>query len=197
MRSSLFIIVLLSIVSLVLCDNRGYLLIHKQLNTLSNIPHLYAVDEPIIVNITVYNVGDSAAYSVAVSDEWPTTFELTRGSLKGAFEEIASGGRVSYNFTVIPRESSAGIIETSRAHVRYQSVIDGTDHTAYSNNPLNVTILTAERYQKLTAKHFLEWTIFSTISLLAIFLPLLSWLNIQNNNKHGLPNSFYAHSKDN
>jgi hypothetical protein len=59
-RLGLVLLVLSSIVCSAFGDDgaRGYLLVHKTLSTDSGIAHLYAEQQTITVNITLYNVGE-------------------------------------------------------------------------------------------------------------------------------------------
>jgi len=170
-------------------SGRGFLLVEKDLSTAENIAHLYAVVVPINVNVTVYNVGDSAAYSISVQDEWPQSFQVKAGSLKSQFEEIASGQSKSFNYTVVP--TVEGDVESFRASVRYHAVVEGDAQVAFSTAASNVTVVSEAVFQKLTAKHYFEWLFFSSIFGGCILVPLALWLQIQTNFKHGLPHAAF------
>jgi len=194
-RLFLSLAILLSTLSLIAADGesgRGYLLLHKTLDNGIDIPHLYAVGQPITVNITLYNIGEGAAYSINVNDQWPSGFAV-QGQSRASFQELAAGGRVSYNFTVTP--SIAGDVEPLRAAAEYQSVIEGPVVSALSSPAFNVTVVSEEVFGKLTAKHVFEWILFTFVFGSAVILPLSLWLQIQTNYLHGLPKSAFSNSK--
>jgi hypothetical protein len=136
-------------------------------------------------HVTVYNVGEGAAYDVVVSDPWPSNFNVLEGKTTMKFEEIAAGGKVELNLTLSPAFN--GEFESFPAVVQYKATEAQTVQDGSSNVVRDLVILSTEHFDKRTAKHYREWALFSGLSLLTILLPLFVWTKVQVDYPNGVP----------
>jgi len=172
---------------LALAAEQAQLLLQKTLTSTSDFPGLFAQDRNLNVTLNVFNVGNGHAYGVVVNDEWPAEgFDVVFGEKSVTFGEIAAGERKSHNFTVKPKFS--GEFEGFPATVQYHTHADAKDfQTGFSTPMRNLTIVSTAFYEKVTAKHVAEWTVFGVWGAGIVLMPLVSYLLIQSNYEHGLP----------
>jgi len=164
---------------------RGYLIVTKKIDT--GAYRLVAKDTNFTVAVQITNIGDSSAYSVSVSDEWPNGLNVIEGEASVHFDEIAAGNTTSYNYTVSP--SLEGELSQSRARVEYQPSLDAQVQLALSTATQPITIIGAELFHKLTNTHTLEWGVFVAALVLSILGPFAYWYYIQQNYEQGIPKS--------
>jgi len=175
--------VFLAFLSSVLAQEAN-ILIRKNLD--SEIPGLFAPGRNFTVQIELWNVGDSPAYDVRVTDAWPLDkFNLTGGNTNQTFPEIAPGTKESYNFTLQPGVDSE--YHGFAARVEYQQVKDGPIQIGWSTLTRPIQLIENEIYHKLTAKHYVEWFLFLALALGSVVVPFLYWLHLITNYEHGIP----------
>jgi len=165
-------------------DGDAVLIVQK---TLTSEHNLIARSKPVNVSIDVFNVGAGPAYDVALLDDWPNDkFPVTVGLKSAKWNEIAAGGRVQHNFTVEPRID--GEWQGFAAQISYHASVDAKEMQVGSSTPMrNVTVLSTDLFEKLTAKHIREWTVFWSVSSSLVLLPLFAYLWIQITHQHGIP----------
>jgi len=198
-----FILISLSLVSsspagLGGSGERGWVVLHKQVT--AGYTHdfgdqhggkvgLFATNHNLTVSIQIFNVGNGPAYNVKVSDPWPLTssqFSLLSGSSSEEYEEILPGQNQTFNFSLVP--SFSGELAGFPATVQYSPQLDNPNIQFGESNPMaNMTIVSAELFDKITAKHFREWLIFLLGSGSLVVGPLVSYIWIQFNYQNGLP----------
>jgi len=170
----------------------GYLIVQKKITvdpTDGN--SLFAQDKNFTVNIHIYNVGTSSVYDIEVNDNWPKeSFILRQGSTSFKADETGSDENMQFNYTITPNTEGEYIV--SPAIVRYQptekaSVERTSPQIGYSTSAKNITFLSLATYQKITAKHYTEWSIFGIGSALTVIIPLVIWIQIQFDYVGGLP----------
>jgi len=134
-------------------------------------------DLPVIVKI--FNVGDSTAYEVTLNDFWPEdSFRLVSGAGDIKFDKIPSGGNVSHSYVVIPK--FAGTFESTAAKVVYRPGSQkekGHTQLSYSNRVGLFEVESALSFEKRTAPHYKEWSIFSILSGLTVAPAFVMWWN--------------------
>jgi hypothetical protein len=135
------------------------------------------------VTLTIYNVGESAAYDVNVKDnDWPEgSFDTIEGENKANFDKIEPGTNVTFSYTVVPR--STGEIETVPAIVTFKPVQDADEtetKTARSNGLPKIPVLTQSEYDKRHDSHVDEWAIFFVLLSLPVGVPTVMYLFANN-----------------
>jgi hypothetical protein len=191
MRALLVLLALCS-VAYVSAGDEAILILQK------TITHEYNVVAPGInftVSLDIYNVGKSAAYEVKLRDEWPpATFTLLEGKTQHEWNEIPAGGHEQVNLTLTPKLEN---IEQPgfRAQIQYQPTIDASPQFGLSTNMRNITSITTALFEKATAKHYREWTIFGVLSALTILAPLAYWHSLTQGHIDGIPASAFKGKK--
>jgi len=146
----------------------------------------YGEGKNLTVQVNIFNVADGVAYEVSVSDPWPSSFNILTGKTNAKFPEIPAGGKAELNLTLSP--NFHGDFASFQAVVHYKpNENSDSNMIGYSNPVRNMTILTGELFEKLTAKHYREWALFSGLSLMTVLLPLFVWLKVQIDFPNGLP----------
>jgi len=148
---------------------------------------LFANGRNFTVEIGVYNVGDASAHDVMITDSWPDTqFQLITGSKTAKFDEIKAGAVSWMNLTLVPNFD--GDFEGFPAAVEYRAKDKDTAvQTALSSPMPDLTILDEALFEKLTAKHSREWTLFGLTVTLSVALPALLFVVNYLGYKDGIP----------
>jgi len=162
----------------------GNILLRKTLD--SELTGLYAPGRNFTVQIEIFNAGDSSAYDVRVTDAWPTDkFTLVGGNTNETFQEIPAGTKKSYNFTLQPNFD--GEYNGFAARVEYQPTLDAPHQIGWSTLTRGLTLIDNTLFNKLTAKHEIEWTVFFLLSFGSVLVPFGYWLQLITNYEHGIP----------
>jgi len=162
----------------------AFLIVHK--NIKSDLPGLYAVNKNFTVDIKVFNVGGSSAYEVKVSDIWPEGFKLAHGVFDHSWEEIPSKENRTYSLSIIP--ATEGRFVSTRAKVDYQPGTDASRiQTGYSTSLGNISVVSETLYNKYTATHKYEWTLFGIAAFCSIALPFAFYMYFRFEFPGGVP----------
>ena len=171
-------VVLSILTSTTLAQERAHVIVMKDFSS-------FELGDGVEFNVTyhVHNVGDTDARNVQISDQFPeSTFEIVSGSLEKEIKELAAGESVDHTVTLKP-VVGGGIINIPPADVEYgwdekdseTSEIETMTVNTKSSAIGSVQILTAEEYAARNSQHVTEWSVFSSFSGLAIFLPFFMW----------------------
>jgi len=150
----------------------------------------FAVGKKFSVLTTIYNVGDGSAYDVKFADGWAAdSFRVLNGSLAHHYDTIAAGGSVNHTTLLAPLNDGEIEIVPAKATYAISNANNAAVQNGHSSSYPNVTVLSAARYEKITAKHYREWSIFGGMVLASVFLPMAVFVHIQLNYQHGVPKS--------
>jgi len=152
-------------------------------------PNVFASQTHFQVQLTVYNVGDSPAYEVSVSDTWDESFQLAAGaSTSHKWEEIGGGNNVTTSYDVTPTKE--GEFSAPPAVVTYKPTPEANElQHGLSTSHLNITVFGAEEYARYTATHVTEWSVFSFVLAAFVLVPLGVYVHFQQNYDNGIPKS--------
>ena len=126
-----------------------------------------------VVHYTIFNVGNSAAYEIALTDESLDEAFTMGAPVSFTFETIAAGENETVSTTVTPKES--GALGVGSAQVRYKPTAEGPTQTGSSTKPQAFHAETERQNRKRTTYHIMEWVIFLALSLLPIAVPGMTW----------------------
>jgi len=162
---------------------RAQLIIHKRLIT--PIPGLFAAHRPINVSIICYNVGQRAAHTLTMGDNWGDLFDIIEGTNSSEIETLEVGQSVELNFTVVP--SKEGYFTGGAAIVSYQAWGEGSRlQQAYSSGYRQFTIYPEDVYDKYARSKTFEWVVLGIGLSAVIGIPLAIWSFIQIHYSHGI-----------
>lgn len=163
--------VLMSVARLNADEGSARLLLAKQIH------NKYLVEGmDIVVKYSLYNVGDSAATNVQVTDKGfrPDDFDLVSGQLEYKLERLGPGSNSSQTVVVRPRKF--GYFNFTAAEVSY-SGSEGSSVvlTGLSSDPGQGVIIAARDYERQFSAHFLDWAAFAVMTLPSLGIPFLLW----------------------
>lgn len=140
------------------------------------------------VSVSVYNLGDSAAFNVVLDDTKWTNVGEAKG-VANEWDTIAPGDVKTVEYVVVPQE--AGVMGSEPARVTFKDDSSSEQvKAAFSNHVYDTTsvgaadgvvVLTEAEYEKKASKRVKEWFTF----VLLLFIPL------------GMPFFFYNQSSNN
>ncbi|GAB5360473.1 hypothetical protein AAMO2058_000631100 [Amorphochlora amoebiformis] len=160
------------------------IIFRKSLST--EIPFLYAAGNPINVTLDIYNLGTGSAYNLKASDAWPRDYFDIEGEMEAEFDEVQASGHKQHNFTVTPKfdatpEKPLLYVRGFPAELIFSTDEAGEDRThAISTQMRDILVRSAEEYKRLTAKHNMEWAIFSIGMVASVLVPFVTWLYFSN-----------------
>eukprot|EP00011_Vannellida_sp_DIVA3-517-6-12_P009883 CAMPEP_0114611794 /NCGR_PEP_ID=MMETSP0168-20121206/4298_1 /TAXON_ID=95228 ORGANISM="Vannella sp., Strain DIVA3 517/6/12" /NCGR_SAMPLE_ID=MMETSP0168 /ASSEMBLY_ACC=CAM_ASM_000044 /LENGTH=202 /DNA_ID=CAMNT_0001822775 /DNA_START=53 /DNA_END=661 /DNA_ORIENTATION=- len=156
--------------------------------------HELIVGQELIVNYKLFNLGDGAAYNVALVDDsfGSEHFEPVEGLKTAEWPRIAAGESVVHSFVVKPVE--VGRVLVGVAYATYAENSSGRNmrvvRTADSGE---VSIIKFSEYQMRVAPHLCEWGIFAAAVAAVVVLPYLQWSRYQSGYDRGLPKGSAIH----
>jgi len=137
-----------------------------------------AAGQPMEVEYTIWNVGNTDVSDVEVTDE-SYTDEFFAEAVKVSFkaDKIEAGSKYSEVHTVVPKEE--GKIKLSGAKVSYKSVIsaDSTDSVVYQSEGASeglVPISSAAHYARHVQSHVFDWLCFGLLAVPSTVLPYMA-----------------------
>jgi len=143
-----------------------------------NIVNMYLVEnKELTVEYSLFNVGDSAAMDVSLTDgSFPTEdFELLFGQLEGVkWERIAPGANVTHAAVLKPLKS--GYFNFTSAQVSYLATEDASEPTiGYTSGPGEGGIMSFKAYDRKFSPHILDWVAFAVMTTPSLMIPFALW----------------------
>ncbi|CAJ0583406.1 unnamed protein product, partial [Mesorhabditis spiculigera] len=129
---------------------------------------MYAVEKmDLVIEYSVFNVGDKPAYKVQLNDvhSFPTTaFDLAKGQLTARWEKLAPGANVTHLVVLQPR--GPGVFNYTAAQVTYTTEEKASDYViGYTNAPGEGYIYLQKEYDRKFAPKLYHWIVFVLIAL--------------------------------
>lgn len=159
--------------------NGPRLLVYKQILNI----HLVE-NKDVMVKYTIYNIGNSAAFAVHLTDNSfdPVIFFETAGKLPAKINKILPLTNITHVVILIP--NAHGYFNFSSAEVYYKAANDSDIiQTSFSNDPGGITIMDYKEYVKKYSSHFWEWVAFTIMSLPLLAIPFGLWYQSENKYK--------------
>lgn len=142
-----------------------------------NVLNRYLVEgKDLTVQYSLYNVGDSAAFSVILRDATfpPTDFEVVQGLLEAKWDRINPGSNVSH--TVILKPLKGGYFNFTSADVTYLARENAEEvQIGYTSSPGEGGIASRRDFDRLFSAHLADWAVFALFTLPSLGLPLFLW----------------------
>jgi len=142
-----------------------------------NIVNMYLVEnKDLTVEYSLFNVGDSAALDVSLTDNsFPTDdFELLYGQLDVKWERIAPGANVTHAAVLKPLKS--GYFNFTSAEVSYLATEDASEPTlGYTSGPGEGGIMSFKAYDRKFSPHILDWVAFAVMTTPSLMIPFALW----------------------
>ncbi|XP_014667196.1 PREDICTED: translocon-associated protein subunit beta-like [Priapulus caudatus] len=149
----------------------AWLLASKQLHN-----QFVVEDKELIVEYSIYNVGESVAVNILLDDQtFPSQdFDVVRGLLKAKWDRIAPGTNVSH--TVILRPKIFGFFNMTSAFVTYYPTEDASEPVfAYTSAPGEGGIMKYREYDRKFSPHLLDWGAFGMMTVPSLCIPFMLW----------------------
>jgi len=169
MFSSSLIVLLFCVSHLNAEDGAARLLVSKQ------VYNKYVVEGmDVVVKYGLYNVGDSAATNIQITDAGfrNDDFEVVSGQTQFKIDKLAAQANTSQTVVVRPRKF--GYFNFTAAEVTYISG-EGVKLTGHSSEPGQAVIIAARDYEKQFSSHFLDWAAFAVMTLPSLAIPFMLW----------------------
>lgn len=142
-----------------------------------NIVNMYLVEnKDLTVEYSLYNVGDSAALDVSLTDNtFPTEdFELLHGQLDVKWERIAPGANVTHAAVLKPLKS--GYFNFTSAEISYLASEDASEPTlGYTSGPGEGGIMAFKAFDRKFSPHILDWVAFAVMTTPSLMIPFALW----------------------
>jgi len=149
------------------------LLIEKQ------ILNKYLVENrDIIVNYNIYNVGQSSAIDVHISDASFSSehFDLISGVLKFTIPRLGPGSNITHTSVVRPKKGIWGRFNFTAGEVTYLATEDSTEsQLGYTSEPGEGYIVALKEFDRKFSPHVLDWAAFAIMTLPSLVIPFLLW----------------------
>ena len=141
------------------------------------------VDSPLTIQVSIFNVGDSAAYDIQLSDnQWiqdnaQVLSTPTHGTVHAAWPILLPGQNVTHIYLVSPLKGGAVNLEDTAAVVYYSNTGTAETHTRTLSTEVQgyFSVLYASETERKAKPHMLEWLIFVGISIASLSLPYFQW----------------------
>jgi len=159
------------------------LLVAKQLDHHTLMPHNFALDAPINVTLSIFNAGDVPARDIKLEDSWLAGFELSGPVGPWTWEEIAPGASVNVSYFVTPTQQ--GGFDSTPARVTYTPAEGAAPQIGYSSSATNLNVISSEVFSKLTSTRTLEWGIFGGVLALFVLAPLARYYELSSSYSKG------------
>lgn len=168
-------ILAVTLLSSVLCQSEesatAKLLVSKQ------VLNKYLVESmDVVVKYTIYNIGNSVATNVVVSDSSfpPEAFEIQGGQFKFVIDRVAPQTNVTH--VVIVQPKSYGAFNFSFAEVSYKASENAEDlQVGISSEPGEGRVVPYYEYYKKFSPHLGDWAAFAFMTLPPLLIPFLLW----------------------
>lgn len=130
----------------------------------------------VVVKYTIYNIGNSVATNVVVSDSSfpPEAFEIQGGQFKFVIDRVAPQTNVTH--VVIVQPKSYGAFNFSFAEVSYKASENAEDlQVGISSEPGEGRVVPYYEYYKKFSPHLGDWAAFAFMTLPPLLIPFLLW----------------------
>jgi len=149
------------------------LLIEKQ------ILNKYLVENrDIIVHYNIFNVGQSAAIDVHVSDASFSTehFDIISGIFKFSIPRLGPGSNITHTSVIRPKKGIWGRFNFTAGEVTYLTSEDAKDaQIGYTSEPGEGFIVSLKEFDRRFSPHVLDWAAFCIMTLPSLVIPFLLW----------------------
>jgi len=132
----------------------------------------------IVVNYNIFNVGQSGAVDVHISDTSFSTehFEVVSGSLKITIARLAPGSNITHTSVIRPKTGIWGRFNFTAGEVTYLTTEDSKDvQMAYTSEPGEGYIVSLKEFDRRFSPHVLDWAAFAIMTLPSLVIPFLLW----------------------
>jgi len=129
----------------------------------------------IVIKYSLYNVGDSAATNVKVSDAGfrPDDFDTVSGQTSWRLERVGPGANSTHMVVVRPKKF--GYFNFTAAEVSYSGAEAQPVFLGFSSDPGQGVIIAARDYDRQFSAHLLDWAAFAVMTLPSLGIPFLLW----------------------
>lgn len=142
------------------------------------IQNKYLVEgKDIVVKYSLYNVGESAALNVLLSEKGfgEQDFDVVGGQMNVRLDRLAAGA--NHTHVVVVRPKRFGYFNFTAAEVKYQPSEEvQTIQVGYTGTePHQAPIIALRDYEKQFSSHMLDWLAFAAMTLPSLGIPFLLW----------------------
>ncbi|CAG2174404.1 unnamed protein product [Oppiella nova] len=149
------------------------LLIEKQ------ILNKYLVENrDIVVNYNIFNVGQSPAIDVHITDNSFSSehFDVMSGVLKVTIARLGPGSNITHTSVVRPKAGIWGRFNFTAGEVTYLVSEDSKDiQLGYTSEPGEGFIVSLKEFDRRFSPHVLDWAAFAIMTLPSLLFPFLLW----------------------
>jgi len=132
----------------------------------------------IVVNYNIFNVGQSAATDILISDSSFSEehFDLISGILKFTVPRLGPGSNITHSAVVRPKAGIWGRFNFTAGDVSYM-----TDETSkepqigFTSEPGEGFIVSLKEFDRRFSPHVLDWAAFAIMTLPSLVIPFLLW----------------------
>jgi len=132
----------------------------------------------IVVHYNIYNVGESAAVNVQISDDsLPSEhFDIVNGLNKFTIARLAPAANVTHTLVYRPKAGVWGRFNFTAAQVSYLRKEDAVEvQRAQTSEPGEGYIVSLKEFDRRFSPHVLDWIAFSVMTLPSLVIPFLLW----------------------
>ncbi|RWS29711.1 signal sequence receptor beta-like protein [Leptotrombidium deliense] len=132
----------------------------------------------IVVHYNIYNVGESAAVNVQISDDsLPSEhFDIVNGLNKFTIARLAPATNITHTVVYRPKAGVWGRFNFTAAQVNYLRKEDSTEvQRGQTSEPGEGYIVSLKEFDRRFSPHVLDWIAFSVMTLPSLVIPFLLW----------------------
>jgi len=132
----------------------------------------------IVVNYNIFNVGQSAAIDVHITDNSFSTehFDVISGVQKVTIARLAPGSNTTHTWVVRPKDGIWGRFNFTAGDVTYLVSEDSKDiQLGYTSEPGEGYIVSLKEFDRRFSPHVLDWAAFAIMTLPSLVIPFLLW----------------------
>jgi len=149
------------------------LLIEKQ------ILNKYLVESrDIVVNYNIFNVGQSPAVDVVISDTSFSEehFDFVSGVLKFSVPRLGPSSNITHSAVVRPKVGIWGRFNFTAGEVSYLTAEDSKEpQLGFTSEPGEGFIVSLKEFDRRFSPHVLDWAAFAIMTLPSLVIPFLLW----------------------
>jgi len=131
----------------------------------------------LIVQYSLYNIGDSAAYDVQLDEQnfGKADFDFVSGLTKAQWDRVPPKSNVSHTIIIQPKEFRIFNFTAARVQYRAAETQDAPVVVGWTSAPGEGQIWETNHFNRQFAPHYADWITFLIMTIPTVGIPYLLW----------------------